>query len=284
MITKICPQCNRQYLTEYKTQKFCSKACLGLSLSRKIWITCPTCGKAKYAEKGTKFCSKECANTSRRGVRLSPPVIKICPVCNNPFERKSESQKFCSRKCGNEGRSRPPIHAISEEERLAMSDRLKQQWKDEKFRQIVVNRMKTNNPVYMDGVVEKAQATRAKNKSYSNNFRYGNGKISPYEQFVLDELIDLGFIYNYAIKTRDARKAHPDENYAVNYKPDFVNLENKLCIEIDGYGHSSRKEKAIDAKKERCLTFLGYKVIRFTHEDIDKGVFDEWLNSYRKDT
>lgn len=110
----------------------------------------------------------------------------------------------------------------------------------------------------MPGVVDKANVTRSKHLS-PNNFKYGNGKISPYEQRVKDKLDSLGFIYNYAVPTRSARESDPDAHYPNNYKPDFVNLKNKLCIEIDGYGHSSPKEKALDAKKRKMFKFTRFQ-------------------------
>lgn len=282
MITKICPQCNKVFITEYKSQKLCSRQCAFLSMSRKVQLTCSICGKTVYVHKGTKFCSKECADSARRGVRLRPPLVKVCPVCKKSFESKSKVQKFCSKKCSNIGRDKPRKHDYTNEERLELSSRLKKQWQDEKFRQIVVDRMRTNNPSFNPEIIEKANVTRAKNGKMHNNFKYGNGKIGPYEKLVKDKIEDLGFIYNYAIVTKDARDADPSANYAHCYKPDFVKLEDKLCIEIDGYGHSTSEEKRIDAKKERCLNLLGYTVIRFTHKEIDEGVFDKWLNSYQE--
>ena len=282
MISKACPQCGQSFEAEYKQRKFCSRKCAHEAMSRKIEITCPYCKKIVRVHRGTKFCSKQCADSARRGIRISPIVMKVCPVCGNSFESKEKIQKFCSTRCADKGKYKPPTHNLTEAGRKVQSDKFKQQWQDEEFRKMVVDRMKFHNPSYMPGVVEKANATRAKNGKMHNNFKYGNGKISPYEQLVEDKLEGLGFVYNYAITTKPAREADPDANYAHNYKPDFVNLETKLCIEVDGYGHSTPSEKQIDAKKEKCLNILGYTVIRFTHEDIDKGVFDQWLNSYQE--
>lgn len=282
MITKICPQCSKPFTTEYKTQTFCSKICYGASISHKVELTCPNCGKVVHVYKDAKFCSRECANSVRRGVRISPVVMKTCPVCNKLFESKAKIQRFCSKECGDKGRNHSGVYNLTEEGRKTRIATLKRQWRGEKFRQIVVDRMKTNNPVHKPGVIEKANVTRAKNGKMHNNFKYGNGKIGPYEQLVKDKVESLGFMYNYAIITKAARDADPDAHYAHNYKPDFVNLENKLCIEVDGYGHSTTAEKQLDAKKEKCLNFSGYKVIRFTHDEIDEGVFDQWLDSYQR--
>lgn len=281
MLTKTCPQCNKSFVTDYKTQVFCSRKCYDQSISRKIQITCPICKKTLYTYRGAKFCSKNCADSARRGVRLHDPIMKVCPICNNEFESKYPSHRFCSQECSAKGKHRPSKYNITEEGKLSKINHLKEQWKDDKFRKTVVERMKLHNPSYNPEIVKKANISRSLNGKMHNNFKYGNGKISPYEKKVDKKLSCLGFVYNHAIPTKIARELDPDAHYANNYKPDFVHLGNKLCIEIDGAGHSSVNEKMIDAKKEKCLNILGYKVIRFSHKDIDEGVFDAWLNSYQ---
>ena len=282
MIIKTCPQCNKSFVAQYRDSKFCSKVCASLSMSHKVPLKCPVCSKVVYLPQDRKYCSRACTDAARRGTRLVPIVYAVCPVCNKSFEVNYAGKRFCSRKCANIGKIQPSTHTLSEEGRKSLSKHSKMRWQNAEFRQSAVDRMTNNNPVYMPGVVEKASATRLENNSLHNNFKYGNGHISPYEQAVKDKLEPLGFVYNYAIVTKPARDAYPEAHYANAYKPDFVNLNNKLCIEVDGYGHSTSKERAIDAKKEDCLKFLGYTVIRFTHEDISKGVFDKWLNSYLK--
>ena len=141
--------------------------------------------------------------------------------------------------------------------------------------------MTENNPMYRDGVIEKARKTRLKNGGYINNFKYGNGKISKYEQKVYDALIQKGFYYNYAIPTKLARDTFVDKHYPTSYKPDFTNLVKKLCVEIDGNSHNKRSQMELDKKKDDCLHFLGFTVIRFTHEQIDNGELERWLEKWQ---
>jgi very-short-patch-repair endonuclease len=51
-----------------------------------------------------------------------------------------------------------------------------------------------------------------------------------------------------------------------NYAPDFVALSCKLIIEVDGEIHKYKKEE--DEKRASELTKKGFKVIRFTNDDI----------------
>ena len=283
MISKICPQCKKEFQADSSRRKYCSKSCASASLMNKKLITCPICGKSLLVRNTHKYCSKACANVARQGVKLHPPIIKVCPVCNSQFEALRKNYIFCSRKCADIGKRKSHIQTISIAERQRRRDRLKSRWQDSSYREIIVSRMKNNNPMYMPGVVEKAKKTRLQHGSYTNNFKYGNGKISEYEGKVYDRLISLGFYYNYAIPTKLSKDAFPDKKYPNSYKPDFVNLQTKLCVEIDGRGHNSPQDKQRDAKKETCLKFLGFTTLRFTHKDIDDGVFDRWLDSYQRD-
>lgn len=276
-----CTQCNKEFFGYNETTRFCSKACYGQSLMHRDTIICPTCGKLVTVRFGRKFCSRPCADAARRGVILRKITYGTCPVCNKSFEIRGK-QKFCSRQCAAIGMNRPKHHNISEQGKQAQSENLKKLWQNPDFSAKVVERMRTDNPSHNPEVLKRMKTTRLQNRSYVNNFKYGNGKISEYEQLVYNKLEPLGFIYNYPIGLKDIRAKYPDRHYPTNYKPDFIHLDYKLCIEIDGCNHIGKDAELRDLKKTQCLELLGYTTIRFTHKDIDKGVFDEWLNSFQK--
>lgn len=60
--------------------------------------------------------------------------------------------------------------------------------------------------------------------------------------------------------------------YPTHYKLDLANEELKVCIEVDGHSHRSRKKQ--DAKKENKLRSLGWTVLRFWNWDIL-----DWIDS-----
>lgn len=212
-------------------------------------------------------------------------MIKICEFCGNTFEvpdtKHGKHKRFCNTSCSAKWRNKTyGPNLISEETKQKNAQILRDRWADPEFRRKKIEYMKNNNPVYIPGVIEKANKTRLKYGKLPNNFKYGNGKISKYESMVYNDLIISGFYYNYAINTKLARDAFPENHYPNAYKPDFTNIEKKLCVEIDGHSHNSKSGKLTDAKKDKCLKFLGFKVVRFTHEQIDKGEFKKWLNSF----
>lgn len=53
-----------------------------------------------------------------------------------------------------------------------------------------------------------------------------------------------------------------------DYIVDFVCLERSLIVEVDGKYHFTAEQKDADKLREDRLQLLGYKIIRFTNEDI----------------
>lgn len=53
-----------------------------------------------------------------------------------------------------------------------------------------------------------------------------------------------------------------------NYIVDFVSLSRKLIIEVDGKYHSTDEQREFDLLREQFLSSLGYRVIRFSNEEI----------------
>ena len=60
------------------------------------------------------------------------------------------------------------------------------------------------------------------------------------------------------------RRQHPIEDYVA----DFACLSAKLVIEIDGATHSTEEELAYDRKRTELLQGLGWRVIRFTNDEV----------------
>lgn len=209
---------------------------------------------------------------------------KLCEWCGKEMELTKEQvrhhKRFCSPSCSAKWRNKVyGYHKLSPDGKERVASFFKNKWKDPEFRKKKTDVMLTNNPMHRDGNGQKVRETRLRNGSYTNQFRYGNGKMSPQEEIALSVLGPMGFYFNYAIGTKEARLAFPEENYAKNYKPDFVNLSLKICIEIDGDSHNCDAAHEIDMKKERCLAYYGFKVYRFTNEQVnDKDYFTARVN------
>ncbi len=60
------------------------------------------------------------------------------------------------------------------------------------------------------------------------------------------------------------RRQQPIGSYIV----DFVSLERKLIIEIDGGQHNQRKVREKDEEREKWLKEKGYQILRFWNNDV----------------
>ncbi|MEP7143871.1 MAG: DUF559 domain-containing protein [Ferruginibacter sp.] len=71
-------------------------------------------------------------------------------------------------------------------------------------------------------------------------------------------------IRNRKIDGSKFRRQHP----IAGYIPDFVCLEKKLIIEIDGEYHTEEEQKKFDAARQNWLAENGFGMIRFTNEEV----------------
>ena len=55
-----------------------------------------------------------------------------------------------------------------------------------------------------------------------------------------------------------------------NYIPDFVCIEKKLILELDGSQHLEQEE--YDEERTKYLNSLGYKVIRFWNNEVTNNI------------
>lgn len=125
-------------------------------------------------------------------------MLKTCEFCGNSFEvpntKHGNRKRFCNTSCSAKWRNLTfGANVIDEHQRELASKRMKDRWTNSDFRDSVVHRMTVDNPVYKAGVTQKAKQTRLQNGSYTNNFKYGNGRVSKYEQQCM-WLLSYGFI------------------------------------------------------------------------------------------
>lgn len=76
------------------------------------------------------------------------------------------------------------------------------------------------------------------------------------------------YLRNHRYKNLAFKRQHPIGNYIV----DFICLEKKLIIEIDGGQHNEIANIEYDKQRTIFLEKKGYKVIRFWNNDIDENI------------
>lgn len=94
--------------------------------------------------------------------------------------------------------------------------------------------------------------------------RGGNGMPMPEPQKRLLEALGEGWKPEFTVATK---MRHLGLGFPTNYKTDIAHPGLKIAIEVDGQTHYSAR-KLMDQKKTCFLEGLGWKVLRFSNEDV----------------
>lgn len=228
--------------------------------------TCLWCKTDFPVIRGTrkKCCSKACGQHLRqRTAGAGGTEPRTCPWCKTEFtERTSSPVRFCTRSCAAKNRNTDPkfrAALYSNETRAKISAALKGVPQEHSSR-----RMLTNNPMASPEVVAKMIATKRRNGTLriGPRIRGGNGTHTK-EQLRLHEALQDDWELELSITTG------LESPYPPAYKVDIGHRLHQVAIEVDGKNHRSRKSIAVDAKKTQVLESLGWRVIRFTNQDVN---------------
>ena len=88
---------------------------------------------------------------------------------------------------------------------------------------------------------------------------------TPAEKFAWDKLRNRKF-YGLKFNRQYLIEYKQILNNRLYYIADFHNFEHKIVIEIDGTIHLEQEE--YDQERQEDIETIGYKVIRFTNEDV----------------
>lgn len=93
--------------------------------------------------------------------------------------------------------------------------------------------------------------------------RGGNGKLTLPQKILA---IATGMQMEYAISTSPAKGKFP--SLPTSYKVDLAEPQSKLAVEVDGRSHLTKKWKFLDKRKTEVLNYLGWRVVRFSNEEV----------------
>ena len=270
-----CPVCNKKFVRKNRNRKYCSDKCKQYNWDKNNHRkkVCPSCQKEfkhNYT-KNPKYCSVQCKKEGRVKIyvkriklgQIKPKPIfkKTCPVCNVKYKTKNKNRKYCSRECIYKDPVLNKIH----------SKNMKKT--NEKYKDQIIERMINNNPSKDPKVIEKGKNTkRIKGTLHIWSGERGrNGNITESHLLLASA---LGWKMEVAIPLapdipKGQKGKHLKElGFPTCYKVDIGNKKLKLAVEIDGKGHQWIKAKKKDKKKTKKLNQLGWKVLRFTNQEI----------------
>jgi len=101
------------------------------------------------------------------------------------------------------------------------------------------------------------------NKDFYRNYKYERERLK--NNMTSAEIVLWEFLRNKKLGVKFRRQHIIDF-----YIPDFVALSIKLIIEVDGKIHLGKRRE--DAQRTKNLEFIGYKVIRFTNEEVENEI------------
>lgn len=80
------------------------------------------------------------------------------------------------------------------------------------------------------------------------------------------------------LKNRNFRNLKFRRQYNIGkYIADFVCLEKKLIIELDGWQHKEENRERYDKKRTKYLEMQGFKVVRFWNNEINNNIVGVFL-------
>ena len=177
--------------------------------------------------------------------------MKTCVICNKPVPPPTwriAAKQLAKRKlCGN-----PSCKSAFSRQTIKRSFK-KHGGEITKFR-------KTNG-MHRPEVRAKVSAS-LKARGWGPTHRGGNGRPIPVDHQSLAEA--LRWPCEVVVKTHLPRGS----GYPPCYKIDIGNAIRKIGIEVDGLSHKSYAKQAQDAKKTVFLRSIGWKILRFTNEEV----------------
>ena len=201
-------------------------------------------------------------------------VRHSCQECGEDFwDYLCNSRKFCSRSCAAINKTkRPEIRAVlySDETKKKIARAHTALQKTEQgavLREKNSQRMRKKNPMHSPINIEKMKETKRVNGTLNiwKGERGGNGKLTE-PQIRLS--LALGWPTEVAISMGKRKTGLPTA-----YKVDLAHVPLKIAIEVDGSSHRSKEGLQKDAKKQAALLGLGWKVLRFTNQEVMTNLF-----------
>jgi len=253
----ICPHCGKEFKQKRSSQILCSKKC------------------------STMFTSKEnvikALKTRKLNGNLSPMVERKCQYCKKSFQsRERFLKRFCSTSCSAKWRMEQPeirkrVYTKESSQKISKAI-LKSYAINPELKEHLSKRMMKNNPMFQQINIEKMKEKRGK---YTFLSRGGNGQITKQQLLLFSKIsgdtymeMELAIPILTPLRKLGIVVVSPP----THYKVDIGIPSLKLAIEVDGNTHKTKKWKFLDKRKTEILALLGWKILRFWNQEIEKDL------------
>jgi len=263
--------------------KFCSIGCN--AQSKRVRLRYPQCLNCKLPLNGNdqlKYCSTECAYDHRAPIRKE---LRLCKECGEKIE-DIRNKVFCSLDCCSKWNAREVMPRIGLVRQLKNCERCGTEF------------YRTSKKVKFCSYTcaNKRPSTlcikTCKYEFCENLFVPGSNQKFCSKSCSYTSRIKKPTKIKFAIPSKAARGGLSEEQYALwnalgsNWEPekwwspmgqvdgishgfmDLANTYQKIDVEIDGDSHKESKVKEKDRLKDIWLTSQGWKVLRFSNEEV----------------
>lgn len=189
-----------------------------------------------------------------------------CECCGVEFTPKDTLglARFCGRSCSAKWRMSQPEHVakLHTPDVRQKRGRAKAAWlaSGSPEAEAEMQRVRLLNPMTNPDVRRRVSQI-LKEMNHKPSVRGGNGTGLTLPQMILLNALGPTWVAEFALSLGRRRRGYP-----THYKLDLANVAMRVCIEVDGPSHYSRKDA--DAKKDAMLASLGWSVLRFWNRDI----------------
>lgn len=103
--SKKCEQCNKVFEHNKRRYepKFCSNKCSSESRKKRFIMECEWCGNKKELVESREGKRKYCSRKCKDEAHQKPTKIRYCKNCSKPFRCDTRPTEFCSKSCANAG-------------------------------------------------------------------------------------------------------------------------------------------------------------------------------------
>ena len=281
---KLCEWCDNEFTPSHDNQqRFCSRTCASQNrvadpnckkpewseetkVRRKAYWDaryesrkkpCEQCGNPipRSGKKTRRFCSKACADVHHSqhmmGVEKSPEAVAAVKAA---WEQKREARKIECKQCHMKFLPRPGQEFCSR--------KCSMMWR--------TSRVDYKHPMTEPHIRAKMTATMqrlAADGVFDTGRRFFD--VPPLQRQLADAL-GRDWILDFPVATGHCSRVD-QSGYPTVYWIDIANPAAMLAVEVDGPEHKKKRAQKTDAMKTAFLTRLGWKVLRFTNEEVQSS-------------
>ena len=212
-----------------------------------------------------RFCSRMCFHSAT----AAKEETRSCLWCQNTFTYlpvRQPTRRFCTPSCASSWKQTQPgfKEKIYTTERAAkVSASLKQWWANSGPAQEAQRIRITNLKPMLDPVSRAKVSETLKRRGYQSQLRGGNGRGMSAAQMLLLSSLGTGWESELVVATGTKGNGMPS-----HWKIDIAHQTHMIAVEVDGSSHRSRKVKERDLRKDLFLASCGWKVLRFTNQEV----------------